>query len=412
MRESSIGIPHGGNWPEISLADVTKLLRRGISPTYVDSSTVHAIGQRCVQRGGFKAEAARPHDSSLLGKSLVAESGDVLLNSTGMGTIGRSCIFDAEGIFVVDSHVTILRARPELVEPRWIDLLLRSPWGQAHLESHCFAGSTNQVELSRMELARTAIPVPSLDEQRRIISSLDSVSELERSVEISIAKLRSVRAGMVLSVLRQVSGAPQCQEDGGLLGSRLLRIEAGRSPDLAEVQAVAGEWGVLKVSAVHTSGFRPQENKAIPLDMVDPRYEVHAGDLLISRANTPELVGSSCVATESKARLLLSDKTLRLVVNPRLADARYVNICLSTPGVRAQIGNNSSGSSLSMQNISQEAIEKLTLPWPALTEQKKIADEIESCDDLIAEELEGLVKLQKIWQGLQEYLLTRGSRML
>ncbi|GHH13408.1 hypothetical protein GCM10018780_53070 [Streptomyces lanatus] len=75
------------------------------------------------------------------------------------------------------------------------------------------------------------------------------------------------------------------------LGSRLLRVETGRSPSLTDSPASPGQWGVLKVSAVHSLGYRPSENKAVDdPGLINERFEVKPGDLLFSRANTPELV--------------------------------------------------------------------------------------------------------------------------
>ncbi|MGW3275091.1 restriction endonuclease subunit S [Streptomyces kronopolitis] len=163
------------------------------------------------------------------------------------------------------------------------------------------------------------------------------------------------------------------------LKTRLLHIDAGRSPDLPDVPASPGEWGVLKVSAVHSGGFRPKENKSVnSAALADERFEVHPGDLLFSRANTPELVGSACIAVPTVERLLLSDKTLRLVVNPALADTRFVNICLAGRDVRRQIEVAASGSSRSMQNISQRSVEGLRFWWPSVEEQRRIVEVLDA----------------------------------
>jgi type I restriction enzyme, S subunit len=162
------------------------------------------------------------------------------------------------------------------------------------------------------------------------------------------------------------------------LGSRLLRIETGRSPSLTDTPAAPGHWGVLKVSAVNSTGFRPKENKAVDDPaLIDERFEVRPGDLLLSRANTPELVGAACIATQSQERLMLSDKTLRLVVDRRLAEPEFVRLSLSSPAVRSQISVSASGSSLSMQNISQAAVEALRVRWPSLREQRRIVEILE-----------------------------------
>jgi type I restriction enzyme S subunit len=159
------------------------------------------------------------------------------------------------------------------------------------------------------------------------------------------------------------------------LGSRLLRIETGRSPSLTDSPASPGQWGVLKVSAVHSLGYRPSENKAVDdPGLINERFAVKPGDLLFSRANTPELVGSACIATPSQERLMLSDKTLRLVVDQRTADMQFVNLSLASPAVRKQITVAASGSSLSMQNISQAAVERLRVAWPPLADQQRIVE--------------------------------------
>ncbi|MEV5407307.1 hypothetical protein AB0K60_00505 [Thermopolyspora sp. NPDC052614] len=189
----------------------------------------------------------------------------------------------------------------------------------------------------------------------------------------------------------------------------LLGIEAGRSPDLPDTPAMPGGWGVLKVSAIHSSGYRPSENKSIQdLTLVSSRHEVSPGDLLFSRANTPELVGSACIATASSERLLLSDKTLRLIVNPELADPRYVCICLSSHQVRQQIVNAASGSSLSMQNISQSSVEGLTLRWPPLVQQRKIVEVVDAVSVRELAVKESIAKLEDIRAGVTAELLESG----
>ncbi|MFH8799402.1 restriction endonuclease subunit S [Streptomyces sp. NPDC017936] len=190
-------------------------------------------------------------------------------------------------------------------------------------------------------------------------------------------------------------------------------IEAGKSPDLPDSPAGFGEWGVLKVSAVHHSGFRAEENKRVETpSIVDPRYQVNSGDLLISRANTPELVGLACIVPELSARLLLSDKTLRLKVNPARALAEYVNACLASPGVRRQIVNAASGSSRSMQNIGQKAIERLRLPVPPIEEQRRIVDVIYSVAELERGIETSIAKTRLVRKEVARRVLLGGNRPL
>lgn len=184
------------------------------------------------------------------------------------------------------------------------------------------------------------------------------------------------------------------------LGSRLLRIETGRSPSLTDTPAGPGHWGVLKVSAVNAEGFRPRENKAVDDPaLIDERFEIHPGDLLFSRANTPELVGAACIATPSQERLMLSDKTLRLVVDQKLAEAKFIRIALSSPAVRKQIAISASGSSLSMQNISQTAVEALQVRWPSLKEQRRIVGVLEALGERERAIGAAIAKLRTVRRG-------------
>jgi type I restriction enzyme S subunit len=191
------------------------------------------------------------------------------------------------------------------------------------------------------------------------------------------------------------------------LGTRLLRIETGRSPSLTDTPAAPGHWGVLKVSAINSAGFRPAENKAVDdPGLINERFQVHPGDLLFSRANTPELVGAACIATPSQERLMLSDKTLRLVVDTSLAEPEFVRLSLSSPVVRKQIAASASGSSLSMQNISQAAVEALKIRWPSLEEQRRIVEVLEALGDQERALEASLHKLQVLRVGLIDLMLS------
>jgi type I restriction enzyme S subunit len=163
---------------------------------------------------------------------------------------------------------------------------------------------------------------------------------------------------------------------------------SGWSPQCESRQRVGDEWGVLKVSAVSWYIFKPEENKALPIGVAPrPEFAVRSGDFLMSRANTSELVGRSVVVGDAPARLLLSDKLVRVDLSP-LVDSQYVNLYNRTAAARAHYMRNASGTSDSMKNISREVILTMPIPLPPLAEQKRIVAKVESlmklCDDLEA----------------------------
>jgi len=158
------------------------------------------------------------------------------------------------------------------------------------------------------------------------------------------------------------------------LGDFLLDIQAGKSFQTAEVLAGPDELGVLKVSAVTWSDFRPEEAKALT-DAYEPAdsHRVRNGDFLISRANTKEFVGAVVLVDRDYPFRLLSDKTLRLVVDESRVCKEFLLFALRTSKARDHIEHFATGTSDSMRNISQGVITSIPLHLPGLEIQRQIA---------------------------------------
>lgn len=172
------------------------------------------------------------------------------------------------------------------------------------------------------------------------------------------------------------------------LGSQVIESGAGWSPNCESRPREDDEWGVLKVSAVSWGVFRPEENKALPVNLnARPEYQVVEGDFLVSRANTTELVARSVVVENTLPRLMLSDKIIRLKLTS-LCDRRYVNLVNSAPLARAYYSQVAGGTSSSMKNVSREQMLNLPLALPPLAEQHRIVAKFDQlmtlCDQLKA----------------------------
>lgn len=146
------------------------------------------------------------------------------------------------------------------------------------------------------------------------------------------------------------------------LADLVSRVEAGKSYGSASRPADDHEWGIVKVSAMTWGEFRSHENKVVSdMSRVDPRFEIKAGDLLVSRANTTAYVGASVLVGPTRQRLLLSDKSLRLLPRPGVS-AEYVHALLQAPRTRSQISALATGTKDSMRNISQGALLSVQVP--------------------------------------------------
>lgn len=172
------------------------------------------------------------------------------------------------------------------------------------------------------------------------------------------------------------------------LGSVAVDILAGWSAPSTQQRRSGEEWAVLKVSACTWGSFRPDENKALrPGTPPREELEVRPGDLLITRANTADLVARSVVVDSTPPRLMLSDKTLR-IPPVRGCNPRYLNLANLAPPARAHYRSEATGTSDSMKNVSQRAIRRAPIPLPPTAEQDRIVGAVDRlnrlCDNLAA----------------------------
>ena len=155
----------------------------------------------------------------------------------------------------------------------------------------------------------------------------------------------------------------------------ITKFDAGVSVNSDDRPAGEGEFGVLKVSAVTEGIFRPGENKFITgtertRACVNPKRD----RLIMSRANTPELVGATAYIDRDYPNIFLSDKLWQF--EPRSdgkISMRWLGQVLASPAYRKRLGEIATGSSQSMKNISQDAVMRLELPVPPLEEQHWLA---------------------------------------
>ena len=166
------------SWEWVRLKNITvKEIKRGKSPKYTDSSNVYVFAQKCnVKLGGIDISLAKCLDVKAFEKYPIDEymvNEDIIINSTGNGTLGRIGIFhDSDRIndftIVPDSHVTIIRSCKYLIKNY---LFYTLKYYQPYLEK-LGEGSTNQTELRPATVAELFIPMPPIGEQKRIIKKL------------------------------------------------------------------------------------------------------------------------------------------------------------------------------------------------------------------------------------------------
>jgi len=152
------------------------------------------------------------------------------------------------------------------------------------------------------------------------------------------------------------------------------------------------EYGVLKVSAVSYGKFNPRENKAINgISLARAKTTVKKDRIVMSRANSPELVGASTYIPIDYPTLFLSDKLWQLMPNPKKIFSMYwLSLVLSSQQVRKKLSKLATGTSQSMKNIPKERVLKMNVLVPPFAIQKQISEIIKIWNSAI-EKIEGLI---------------------
>ena len=309
--------------------------------------------------------------------SLVGESGYVAQDFPTLFLPDRlwKLVFDSETVFTP-----------------YISHVLSSSGARQALSCMATGTSPSMKNLSIEEMGSLPVPLPALDEQKLIAAYLDRetarIDALIAAKERMLALLEEKRAALISRVVTRgldpnVPLKPSGQEWLGEIPAHwklerlkfhLLNIEQGWSPQCDSYPAEPDEWGVLKVGAVNSWTFNALENKRLPND-VEPlcEYEIKPRDVLMSRANTAQLLGSVVYVKGISSKLLLCDKIYRLNINDDELDREFLVAFLRASTGRYQLEREASGTSGSMQNIGQDTVQNAWVAIPPLNEQKEIA---------------------------------------
>lgn len=261
-------------------------------------------------------------------------------------------------------------------------------------------GSTNPY-INWPDIAKFEFLLPPVEDQKRIANILLAADQLIESLRTVISNAKVAQPNVFENLLKQD------RQNVSTLGQAIDDIIAGKSPMGASRPADANEYGVLKVSAIGDDGYVEVENKAL-LDPNDfrPEYEVKQGFILVTRANAlPSGVGRPCMVTETRPRLMLSDKTLRLVPNTKVVRERFLLQNLFTRAYRRYVESAAGGTEA--KNISQERLKKAPIWLPSTDVQKEVEKmlfvfdhTVESAENHLEQSVLLFRSLNENWKGL------------
>lgn len=271
--------------------------------------------------------------------------------------------------FALGQETVLIRQRPGS-DSRFLRYSLTSHTATHAIERAMVGATFRRINVSAIRAL--PVPVPPLNEQHAIANFLDretaQIDALVSKQEEFIEFLRERRRAAIEVAVSEVG------TNGPRLKHIIRSVRQGWSPQCYSWPADGiDSWAILKVGAVNGGVFRPMENKELPAEETPrPGAVVQRGDLIVSRANTRDLVGSAAVVEGDFPRLMLSDKLYAFTLNEDQALPQFVAAVLGSRKWRDLIEMQATGASSSMLNISQSDIVNLPMALPPVDKQRRI----------------------------------------
>ncbi|WP_325949820.1 restriction endonuclease subunit S [Pseudomonas putida] len=235
------------------------------------------------------------------------------------------------------------------------------------------APSTTVAIVNKGNFEAMQIPLPPLPEQKRIAAILDKADAIRRKRQQAI----QLADGFLRAVFLDMFGDPVTNPKGWdvkPLSAGIRSISSGWSASGENRPCSDGEKGVLKISAVTSGVFKPEENKTVPLDQIPEGKKLlfpKRGDLLFSRANTRELVAASCIVMTNVEDVFLPDKLWLVETDQKKLLPEFLNYLLWQPRFKERLTSQATGTSGSMLNISKSKFEETDAFFPNMELQEK-----------------------------------------
>ena len=262
------------------------------------------------------------------------------------------------------------------------------------------------------------VAIPPFEAQRAIADFLDrktaAIDALIEKKERLIALLAEKRAALIHRAVTKGLNPNAPMKDSGIpwigeipahwrvvqLRRVVQQLDQGWSPVAYDQDRQPEEWGVLKLSAVKGGRYDPSHSKVLPAhERPLPALVPRRGDLLITRANTPDLVGDSCVVEREDPRTMLCDLIYRVRLSKHALPG-FVDLYLRSSSGRLQIQADARGSSQSMAKISPGHLLSWQVPLAPVDEQSEIVAALVTVEASLRA---GVERIQMQMARLHEY---------
>lgn len=317
--------------------------------------------------------------------------GDILVvEGSGSATEVGKCALVPDEFIGHAFQNTLIRVRPgPAVDPRWLMYRINA---DAELGGFlALARGSGIFHLGSTRTAKWPVAVPPLHEQGATVATLERMFSHSHAAATALRRVDRRTDLLRQATLASATGGGWRAREGSPsrawpripLDQMLQPLHDGRllhqgwSPRCDVEPAAAGEWGILKTTAVQPGHFDGTHNKRLPASLsARPDLEVRAGDILMTSAGPRSRCGVATLVPATRERLMFSGKIYRFRANPAVVLPAFLEAFLLSPQGLDQIEDMKTGISDSGLNLTRSRFLGLQVPVPPLADQRRLMEQL------------------------------------
>jgi type I restriction enzyme S subunit len=357
-------------WPKVALGDI--LAERRETPSDIDllSGEIRIVDKVSFNDGRIHLRQSQETKTEMI----LVRPGDILVSGINAAK-GAIAIHDAKAStpLAATIHYSAYQADESRAYPKFLWWLLRSNFFRELLSRHVPGGI--KTELKSKRLLPIPIALPPLGVQRLIVARIEElaakVDEASRTRTLAVKELAALHQANTTACMESLNA------NGQLADVLTAAPRNGWSPSCDNLESGTP---VLTLSAVtgwnfNSSGFKRTSQPKNP----NAHYWAYNGDLLITRSNTPELVGHAAICNGLPSPTIYPDLMMKVPVDQNKASTRFVWYWLQSARARDFVRRSAKGTSPTMKKISQSVVQQVPFPANlALGEQDAIVRRIDT----------------------------------
>lgn len=303
--------------------------------------------------------------------------------------VGSVACQNQEDNVSVSPLYVVFSVSPELRQD-YLLYYIKSNYALTYINALARGAVRNNLRLSTLK--EFDIPFGPLDEQKSIVCELDLLNETKEMQKAQLEELNKLAQSIFFDMFGDYADdTPVSEFISNLSGGKSLAGE------------MESENKVLKTGAVTFDYFNGSEVKNLPLDYSPlPEHLVKNGDVLVSRMNTPELVGSCAYVWEAPSNTYLPDRLWRASLKDNISPI-YLWFSLIQLKAKEQIRNLATGSSGTMKNISKPKFMSVKIKGAPLALQQEFAAKIEAIEQMKAKVRQSLKESEELYNSRMDY---------